>query len=243
MTSHDEETIQRLPMVDPVRQDPAPECGSTRYLIIKERALATAPRTARQGNRRRWRIAAAVAVAVLALVASAASAAVFGGDKNTPQDLQQAVNETFAGGRCTSGAEASEAVNKALAALGYDDWQVVTRPKAETAACVIAVIDASESTVVLIQVAGPEISSAMDGAASQLMSQCLDAAEATSLITSILTSLGVESFQVSTDGPAAYPSDQKAEVAEHLSQGCAVYSGSGGSADGNLIFYITEGTG
>jgi len=83
----------------------------------------------------------------------------------------------------------------------------------------------------------------MEGVARELMSQCLDADEATALVTSVLVSFGVESFQVSTDGPAAYPSDQKTDVAAHLSEGCAVYSGSGGSPDGTLIFYVTEGAG
>lgn len=243
MTRNDDEMIQRLAVIDPVRQDPAPESDSTRYMTIKERAVGMAPGAAGRVGRKRWQIAAAVAVVVVALVATAASAAIFGGDRRTPQEIQQAVGEIFAGGRCTSGAEASEGVSKAFATLGYDDWQVVARPEADTAACVIAAIDASERTVVLVPVAGPEISLAMEGVASELMSQCLDADEATSLISSVLESLGVESFEVSTNGPAAYPSDQRAEVFEHLGEGCAVYSGSGGSSDGHLIFYVSQGDG
>lgn len=243
MTNTDEEMFQQLAVLDPARQDPAPEHESVRYRAIKERAVTTPPRATERVNPRRWRIAAAVALAGLALAATAASAAVFGDDSKAPKDLQQAVNEIFAGGQCTSGADASQGVSNAFATLGYDGWQIVARPGADPTACVIAAISASESTVVLVPVAGPEITSAMEGVASELMSQCLDAEEATSLLSSVLASLGVESFEVSTDGPAAYPSDQKADVAQHLSEGCAVYSGSGGTPDGNLIFYVTEGTG
>jgi hypothetical protein len=243
MTSRDEEMYQRLVVLDPIRHDPAPERESGRYMAIKERAVTPQLGVVGRMGPKQWRIATAVAVVVLALAATAASAAVFGDHSKAPKDLQQAVNEIFAGGQCTSGADAAEGVNKAFAALGYDGWQVVARPGADSSGCVVAVTSASDNTVVLVPVTGPEISSAMEGVASELMAECLDANEATSLVSSVLVSLGVESFQVSVDGPAAYPSDQKADIAEHLSEGCAVYSGSGGSPDGNPIFYVTEGTG
>lgn len=243
MTSNDDRMNNRLAVLDPVQQNPAPERGSTRYLTIKDQAMTTRPVAAAKTNKPRWRIAAAVGVAVLALGATAASAAVFRSHSKATGDLQHALSEVFTGGQCTSGAEASEGVSKAFTTLGYDDWQVVTRSGADPTACVIPIIVASENTVSLLPVPGPRIGSAMEGVARELMSQCLDADEATALVTSVLASLGVESYEVSTDGSAAYPSDQKADVAQHLSEGCAVYSGSGGSADGTLTFYVTEGAG
>lgn len=75
------------------------------------------------------------------------------------------------------------------------------------------------------------------------MSQCLSIDEATSLASSVLTSPGVEAFQVRTDGPLAYPSDQKEAVLDHVSQGCVVYSGSGNSSEGTSVVYLSDGTG
>lgn len=191
---------------------------------------------------RTWQIIVGASVAALVVGGvAAASAGAFSMDAEVPGDVQSLIDGVFTDGECTDGATASQEISDGLTDLAEDGWQVVTRPGADESACVAAGLLPDESTVVLVPVAGPEVASTLSAVGEELMARCLSADDAEALVASTLRSSGVDSFQVSRDGPLAYPTDQKDAVLEHVENGCVVYSGNGSDADGNLTVYISGG--
>lgn len=196
----------------------------------------------RRTRPRTWQILVGVSVAALVVGGvAAASAGAFSGDAETPGDVQGLVDGVFSDGECTDGATATQEIADGLSELGQDGWQVVARPGADSTACVAAGLLPDESTVVLVPVAGPEVAATLSAVGDELMARCLNADDAEALVASTLRSIGVDTFEVSRDGPLAYPSDQKDAVLEHVENGCVVYSGNGSDADGNLTVYISGG--
>ncbi len=85
----------------------------------------------------------------------------------------------------------------------------------------------------------PEVAEAMHDVAERLMGTCLNQDQATDLITTTLSSLGVSDFSVRTDGPLVHPIGQGDVVRNHISAGCFVYSGAGQDAGGRFVQYIS----
>ena len=201
-------------------------------------------RSAHRKRFRTWQILGGVSVAALVVggVAAAASAGAFSGDAEAAGDVQSVIDRVFSDGECTDGATASQEIADGLAELGHEGWQIVTRPGADSTACVAAGLLPDDQTVVLVPVAGPEVASTLSAVGDELMARCLNLDDAEALVTSTLLSSGVESFEISGNGPLAYPTDQKDAVLEHVEDGCVVYSGTGSNADGTLTVYISGGS-
>ncbi len=193
----------------------------------------------------KWRVArgrpllVVLAVAALTIGATVAVAGVSVFDDETPPSLQRAIDDIFGGGKCVTGAEATESISDELAALGYSDWVIEPRPGAEPDRCVVAGFVSTRKQVVLLPASGPTVSAAMEGVAATLMSECLGKEEATDLVTSVLSGIGETDFTISTDGPLAYPLGQGDAVQSHIASGCFVYSTTGWDASGRPVYYIS----
>lgn len=184
----------------------------------------------------------AVLVATLGLIgAAAAGASILKADETQALDpqIQQAVDAVFADGRCVSPDEAQSAVSGALVDLGYHNWTVTLGTTRDGVSCVEPGVLATDTTVVLVPVTGPKVSAAMDGVQRELMTRCLSIDEASAFVSSVALSAGVGDFSVVSDGPIAYPSDEKDAALAHLTAGCTIYSGSGSDANGAQVFYIS----
>lgn len=88
-------------------------------------------------------------------------------------------------------------------------------------------IDPSSNTIVLVGVQAPNVTDAMHGIRGELMARCYDQASAKALVASALSSAGLATSDIVTDGPLGYPIGQKDEAVQHVASGCYVFSGSG----------------
>ena len=190
-------------------------------------------------SRRGRPVVVLLVAAALTIGATVAVAGVSLFDDETPPSLQGAIDDIFRGGRCVTGAEATLRISDDLAALGYNDWVIESRPGAEPDRCVVAGFVPTRKQVVLLPASGPTVAAAMQGVAATLMSECLNKDEATALVTSVLSGVGETDFTISTDGPLAYPSGQGDAVRSHIASGCFVYSAMGWDADGRPVYYIS----
>ncbi|MGZ4150308.1 MAG: hypothetical protein ACXVQJ_09735 [Actinomycetota bacterium] len=180
-----------------------------------------------------------LAAAVLVTVTTVALAGLPVFDDETPPPLQQSIEDIFAGGRCVTGAEATQRISEGLAALGYNDWVIESRPGAESDRCVVAGFVVTKKQVVLLPASGPTVSAAIQGVAATLMSECLSKDDAIALVTSVLSGIGQTDFTISTDGPVGYPLGQQDAVRSHIASGCVVYSATGWDANGRPVYYIS----
>lgn len=97
----------------------------------------------------------------------------------------------------------------------------------------------SKKAVLLVPIARPEVASAIQSVADELLHRCLGKDAAIELLSSVLRANNVNEFSISTDGPVAYPMGQDAAVATHLVAGCYIYSGSSRDGDGRPVYYIS----
>lgn len=174
---------------------------------------------------RRWRLAVLAPVALLA-VAAAAMAQGSARPEAPDTALDTALGGVFAEADCVPASVARPAIEARLADLGRSGWTIELRPGAESAACVAAVAFSDERTILLLPAAGEAVSRAMQGLASDLLSQCLDRQQATDYTRGVLDGLGLESTGIWID-PAAHtaPSGSIDEYERHVAAGCYVYSG------------------
>lgn len=190
-------------------------------------------------RRRHLLVLATTAVAVVA-AGTVAAAGVLGSDDQPPAGVEQALSGLFGDGRCVSATQAAEGIRGQLDGLGYSDWTISSRPGAEGERCVMPGVMAGQKTVVLLPVNRPDVVNAIQGVAVQLMEgPCLGKDQATELISSVLTGIGVTDFSVITDGPLGYPIGQEEAVRSRIASGCFVYSASGFTADGVPTFYLS----
>ena len=174
---------------------------------------------------RRWRLALLAPVALLAVAAVALAQ---GSARPEAPDtaLDAALGEVFAGADCVPASVARPAIESRLANLGRSGWAIESRPGAESAPCVAAVAFSDERLILLLPAAGEAVSRAMQGLASDLLSQCLDQQQATDYTRGILERLGLESTAIRVD-PAAHtaPFGSMDDYERHVAAGCYVYAG------------------
>ena len=182
--------------------------------------------------RGRRRLAVLLAAAALVVVASAGTAGgLFVDDERDPHPdvtaaLGEVFNEVLADDGCVTVAEATAPIRARLDALGHANWAIDARPGTEDSRCVAAVVFGS-GQVVLLPAAGEEVSRALEGLWDALMSQCLGREDATALVSSTLTGLGVTDFSVNAQPGGSYgvPMGQEDAAREHIAAGCYVYAG------------------
>lgn len=199
------------------------------------------PHARRPHQRRGRRIAIVLAAAAVVMAAAVATAGGPTGDdsQQLAPELQGAVELVFSQGRCVTASDAVDGIRARIDALGYDDWAIESGEGVQTNGCVSAGFNTSQKTILLIPAGGPQVAEAMQRVAEELRSRCLGKAQATELVSSVLTGLGVTDWSIRTDGPLAYPIGQREAVQSHIDSGCFVYSGSGHGPGGQSTYYIS----
>ena len=188
----------------------------------------------------RRRVAAVAIAAAFVMIATGATAYVLTKDSPVPDALQSAINTAFARQRCVQADEATSLIQDRLSRLGLSEWTVEARPGATGTRCVIAALDPTHESVVLLPVEAPDVVDAMQAARDRLMSECLSEDEARAFVGSLLDGLGVTGWSVVTDGGVAFPmGDEGDAVRAHLAAGCTVWSTTGHDDSGALIVYLT----
>jgi hypothetical protein len=184
----------------------------------------------------RVRLTIALSVAVAALIAAAAPT-VFAVQPDNSGAVLDALESVFSGS-CLSKQEATNQISSRLSEAGYEGWTIdVSRVNA--ARCVSGGVDGSSQQVVLIPTDGPRVASALETLRQELMSRCLDEESASALVSNVVRSLGIQNFQVMSNGPFQYPNDEEDAVVSHVKAGCFVYSGTGHDANSNSLFFIS----
>jgi hypothetical protein len=191
--------------------------------------------------RRRWRLPALLAAAALLVTAG-----LVGAERSLYPDveeprLESALAEIFAGSGCLSAADVTRQIEATLADLGYDGWTVAPRPGADTATCVLPGVVSPLHEVALFPSTGKELADALHQVAGVLEDQCLNRAQAFSLVSSTVKSIGtLADFDISADpwGPQGGPIDKIEFYQQHVHDGCFVYAGMGGDANGKFEFYL-----
>jgi hypothetical protein len=191
--------------------------------------------------RRRWRLPALLAAAALLVTAG-----LVGAERSLYPDVQEprleaALAEIFAGSGCLPAADVTPQIEARLADLGYDGWTVAPRPGAATAPCVLPGVVSPLHEVALFPTGGKKLADALQQVAGVLEDQCLNRAQAFSLVSSTVKSIGtVPDFNISADpwGPQGGPIDKIQFYEEHVHAGCFVYAGMGGDANGKAEFYL-----
>ncbi len=87
--------------------------------------------------------------------------------------------------------------------------------------------------------AAPDVKHVLDAFLETSLDECLDAYDATRILTFALVDIGQTGFDVRMDPTRLdEPSDRQAEIQAHADAGCVFYAGSGLSADGTPIYYL-----
>lgn len=176
-----------------------------------------------------------IAVAATAVVIAGATS-VLALSSDSQEEAVQAVVDSVFKGECKTPAAAASELGKQLEAGGYADWTIASR--AESTDCVTGGVIALSKTVALVPVDAPDVTAAMDEVGAELMRRCLNEVDAKAFVEQALNSVGVSRFEIQTDGPLAYPTDQEKDVLKHLDAGCFVYSGAGHTRDGIPVYFI-----
>lgn len=156
-----------------------------------------------------------------------------------PESLEDAVRQALDEDRCTSAALAERDLRERLIRLGYVDWSIHFEIGVQPDSCVAASIDTSRKRIRLGPALRPEVRRAMQEAADYLIENCLGRQEAVDYLTSMLIRLEEVNFEIRTDGPFGIPLDRVDEVLRHVEAGCWVYSGTGWTAQGRALFFLS----
>lgn len=183
------------------------------------------------------RIAIVVAGAAIVAMGMTSVASERAPRTDVPPGLEAAVARALADDECTDAATAASRLGG-----GLEGWTVVAAPGVETSACVSAAFDPSEKSIVLIPVTAPSVRQAVLAAGEELRERCLSRTEAVDFLRTVLAEQGVRDVLIRTDGPLTHPVGEGDAVRAHVAAGCFVYSVSGRSADGQLVYYLTGAT-
>lgn len=153
--------------------------------------------------------------------------------------VAEVVDRAVRGSDCLVADEAIGRIRAAIDAAGMAAWTIRAAPGAASATCVGEGIDADNHTIVIMPGVGAA-AAALDDVAARLMSGCLDRQQATQLLLSTVRGAGVEHAQIRTDGPLAWPDNQRDAVRRHLASGCTVFSGSGHDEAGHPVYYLSD---
>jgi len=202
---------------------PAPRPPSVSAAALRNAAMAQAL----PSRKKRGRRVVILLAAALLLGASVATAQRFLFPDVPQPALEAALAEVFAQSDCITASDATDAIRARLAALGYADWEIEPRSGAADARCVTAGLVTPYHVVILFPAPGRDVLEALGGVADELMRRCLGRNDATELVSSVLTSLGVADFSVRADpwGPQGAPLDQIDAYRSHVDAGCFVYVG------------------
>jgi hypothetical protein len=156
-----------------------------------------------------------------------------------PSDVETGVTDIFSEDTCVGADAAAVQIRAKLDALGHSDWTLTRGPGASGATCVGATIFADTEEVVLMMALGPELEDGLDAAAEQLLNECHTKDEAVAIVRAVLESAGTTGWEIRTDGSTSYgPSDRIEEVERHIAEGCAIYAGTGWTAEGARLYWI-----
>jgi hypothetical protein len=192
-------------------------------------------------------IAAAVALAVGSIVAL--------GSAPPPDPAQEALNAANAARLsvdleehwpgCLNENDAQTFVRERLNAIGLGDWTIrLDRPSLMAAPCVGA--DPVGSRAVLLSPSmGDRVNQAVESLKVELLSRCLDRAQAMDLLTSTLQSAGVQDPSVVVGGvrgvPGAGPdSDESKAYLQHVADGCVVFADAQADQNGRYTWSLAS---
>jgi hypothetical protein len=194
-----------------------------------------------QPRRRGRRLVPLLAAAALLIGAGVVGAQVTLHPDNPEPELEAALGRAWAGVACMSPEDARRAVQAALNELGKADWTIANRPGVGGGTgCTFPGVIAPLHEVALFPGAGAELSAAIETLAQELLDTCLKRSDAMALLSSVLVAHGVTEFDISADpwGPQGGPMDQIEAYEAHVADGCFVYVGSGGNAEGKPQYYL-----
>jgi hypothetical protein len=187
-------------------------------------------------QRSRWIVLIGSSIAVTGIFVAQF---LLGNEQSVPESIAKAAQQVFDRERCTTAVEAEGALRQRLDLLGYTDWTVSAGSETQTGECVTATVDVPDKEVVLIPALRPEVRKAMQDVTDMLIDRCLAKEEAVGHVTAVLRALGETDVQVRTDGPLTAPLKRVDEVARHVEAGCWVYSGTGWTAEGSRVYYVS----
>ncbi|HEU0234972.1 MAG TPA: hypothetical protein VFR14_00885 [Candidatus Limnocylindrales bacterium] len=197
---------------------------------------------ARQRGRFR-RVVPALAAAILLIGAGAVGAGRVIYPDNPEPELEAALARAWSGVDCMSPEAAKAATRSALDDLGKADWAVVARPGVgQGTGCTAPLVIPPTHEVILLGVAGRELSDALAALRVETFERCLTRIEARSALSSVLAAHGVTNYDIH-DGPellygtGSVPIDQAAAYTAHARQ-CYLFAGTGSDANGKPWFRL-----
>jgi len=154
--------------------------------------------------------------------------------------LQGIFDDLFIDGECISAADAILAIEPRMTEAGLGRWTARVPPGADVAECVGATANTEAEEIVLLAAVPPVVQAELAALADQLLSECHDGDEASDILRSSLGIAGVEGedWELVRTGSIYGPSDRIEEIRDHVESGCAIYAGSGWSANGLLRFFV-----
>lgn len=198
-------------------------------------------RSRRRGSLLIRGLTGAVLVAALAIAAGSSRGGDGQGFKANPEappNLTAAMESLLDPGRCLRAIDAEVAANARLVSLQMTGWTTTRDVGVRDATCVTPTIDTSVNHIVLVQTMRPEVRDALTAFAQVSYRDCLTQAQASIAVSTILGKLDETGWSLRTDGPVGGPLDQLDAIAEHVTKGCWIYSGTGWTADGQRLYYI-----
>lgn len=154
--------------------------------------------------------------------------------------LETAVGDPHAGDRCLSVEEASSTAKRVLSELGIVGWSIVTDIGARDDGCAVAAVR-RQGEVVVTSTFRPEVKDVLETFRERSLSECMDAATATRLLTEALDAVGHTGFIIQQMPFISGPNGREAEVVAHAKAGCIFYTLSSVAEDGTLLYFLNGG--
>ncbi len=85
----------------------------------------------------------------------------------------------------------------------------------------------------------PEVNAALVTMSDHTLDNCLGRDDAIRYVRSTLDALGERGYEIRTDGMLAAPADRWDDAKRQFDAGCYVFSGTGRTADGTAVFFLT----
>jgi hypothetical protein len=145
-------------------------------------------------------------------------------------------------GDCLSESEARALVQERLNALGLGDWTFrLDRPSLAEAPCVGPAPIGDSHQVMLSPSMGNSINNALEAFKVDLLSRCLDRAQAAELLRATLESAGVREPRIAFIGIRATPVDDEERKAylQHFADGCVVFGDAQSDQSGRYTWSLS----
>lgn len=160
---------------------------------------------------------------------------------DVPADLQELLHQVLSSSDCVTATEAEDGIRAELSNLGYERWEIASGPGVQTASCVTVTTDGPSQRITLIMALHADVRAALEEMAEHLLNECYREEQAVAKIEAVLESIGEFGWSIRSDGPVGGPGERIDEIVEHVTAGCAVYSGTGWTEDGRRVIYIAGG--